>query len=51
MSDRLEAGLAVCAALLVLFTALLDPLVSAGPAVAMLAALGVYHFTRRPPHD
>ncbi len=47
MSDRVEAGLAVCAAILVLFTALLNPLVSAGLAVAVLVALGVYHFVKR----
>jgi hypothetical protein len=47
VSNRLEAGLSVLAALLVLFTALLDPRISAALAVLALAALGIYHFTRR----
>jgi len=46
LSDKSEGMLAVLAALVVLFTSLLDPLVSAGIAVTALALLGVYHFVK-----
>jgi hypothetical protein len=42
MSDRLEATLSIIAAFLVLFSALLDPKVSAGLAVAFLVGFGAY---------
>jgi len=47
ISNRAEATIAIFAALLVLFSAMLEPLVSAGIAVAVLVALGIYHFVRK----
>jgi hypothetical protein len=47
MSERLSGWMAVGAALLVLFSAMWEPLVSAIVAAAALALLGVYELTRR----
>lgn len=47
MSNKTEAAVAILAALIVLFTAILEPRVSAGIAVVALVALGFYHFTKR----
>jgi hypothetical protein len=47
VSNKAEGMLTIFAALLVLFTAMLDPLTSAGIAVVALAGLGVYHITKR----
>ena len=41
MSDKTDAILAIIAALLVLFTAMLDPRVSAGLAIALFIAFAV----------
>ncbi len=46
MPDKAEGILAIFAALLVLSSAILYPLLSAGIAVLSLAGLGVYHLTR-----
>ena len=42
MTDRTEGGLAIAASLIVLFTALLEPMVSAGIAVALLVGYGAW---------
>ena len=44
MNDRLEAAASIAAALLVLFSAMIDPRISAGLAVAFLLALGGYRW-------
>jgi len=49
MTNRTEGVVSTLAALLVLFTAMLDPRISAGLAVACLIGLGIYHFARRSP--
>lgn len=41
MSDKTEAAIAVAAPLLVLFTTMLDPRVSAGLAVVLMVAFAV----------
>lgn len=45
MSDKVEGFLSSLGALLVLFTTMLDPRISLGLAVALLLAIGIYHFS------
>ena len=47
MEPKTEGTLAVVAALIVLFSAMLSPLVSAGVAVVALAAFGIYKFMQK----
>ena len=49
MTDRSEGILAVIAALLVLFSAMVDPRVSAGLAVLVLIGYAVYKFVPKRP--
>jgi Ca2+/Na+ antiporter len=44
LNERVEGTLSVIAALLVLFTAMIDPRVSAGLAVGLLVAFAVYKY-------
>jgi len=46
MKEKKESVITSAAALLVLFTAMLDPRVSAGLAVAMLLGLFIYTYLR-----
>jgi len=46
MSDRTESMMAVLAAVLVLFTSMLDPRISAGLAVVLMIAFAVYKFIK-----
>ncbi len=48
MSAKTEGTIAIVAALLVLFSAMLDPRISAGLAVVALLAFGVYRFAQKP---
>lgn len=48
MNDRIEATVAILATLLLLFTAVLDPRVSAGLAILLLTAFAAYKLIRRP---
>jgi Co/Zn/Cd efflux system component len=45
--SEIEDILAIVAALLVLFTAMMDPYVSAGIAVILLVAFGAYELVKR----
>jgi len=47
MSDKMMAGFAVAAALLVLFSAMLEPWVSAGIAIAALLGFAAYSYFKR----
>jgi len=47
ITTRGEAALNTLAAILVLFTAMLDPRISAALAIVFLSALAVFKFTRR----
>ena len=47
MNTKTEGTIAVLAALIVLFSAMWDPRVAAGVAVAALAVLGVYHLMQK----
>jgi hypothetical protein len=47
MSNRVESAIAIAAAMLVLFTTLLDPRISVILAVIALLGLGIYHFIKR----
>jgi len=47
MTNKTEGVIAILAALLVLFSTMLDPKVSMTIAVAALFALGAYHFVRK----
>jgi hypothetical protein len=47
VSARTESVLAIIAAMLVLFSALWDPRISAGVSVVLLIALGVYKFVHK----
>jgi hypothetical protein len=47
MSNKADAIINGLAAILVLFTALLDPRISAGLAVVFLLALAIYKFARK----
>jgi len=44
---KIESIFAIAAALLVLFTAIMEPDISVGIAVALLVALGIYEFVKR----
>lgn len=44
---KIESLFAIAAALLVLFTAMMDPYISVGIAVTLLVALGIYEFVKR----
>jgi hypothetical protein len=46
MNEKTEGALELAAALLVLFTAMLDPIVSAGLAILFLVTLSFYSFAR-----
>ena len=46
MSNEIEGTVSILAALLVLFTAMIDPVLAAGLAVFALAALGTHEFAR-----
>jgi len=46
MNDKVAGSLSTLAAILVVFTAMLDPRISLGLAVTCLLALGIYHFVR-----
>lgn len=46
MSNEIEGTASILAALLVLFTAMMDPVWAAGLAVFALAALGTHEFAR-----
>jgi hypothetical protein len=46
MSNEIEGTISIVAALLVLFTAMIDPVLAAGLAVFVLAALGTHEFAR-----
>jgi Co/Zn/Cd efflux system component len=43
----MESIFAIAAALIVLFTAIMDPYISVGIAVTLLVALGIYEFVRK----
>ena len=44
---KIESIFAIAAALLVLFTAMMDPYISVGIAATSLVALGIYEFVKR----
>jgi hypothetical protein len=44
---KIERGFAIAAALLVLFTAMMDPHISVGVTVTLLVILGMYRFVKR----
>jgi hypothetical protein len=46
MSNEIEGTISILAALLVLFTAMIDPVLAAGLAVFALVALGTHEFAR-----
>jgi len=46
MRNEIEGTVSILAALLVLFTAMIDPVLAAGLAVFALAALGTHEFAR-----
>ena len=47
MKAKIESIFAIAAALLVLFTAMMEPYISVGIAVTLLVALGIYEFIKR----
>jgi hypothetical protein len=47
MSNKTEGIVSTMAAILVLFTTMLDPRISVGLAVAFLIGLGIYHLARK----
>jgi hypothetical protein len=47
MNTKIEGTLAIIAALIVLFSAMWNPLVSVTISIAALAALGVYKFMQK----
>lgn len=47
MNGQTEAGITTAATILVLFTAMLDPMISLGLAVAALLGLAIYNFAGR----
>ena len=49
MNPKTEGTIAILAALLVLFSAMLDPRVSAALAVVGLLALGIYKWVQKSP--
>ena len=44
---KIESIFAIAAALLVLFTAMMDPYISVGIAFTLLGALGIHEFVKR----
>ena len=48
MSRKAEATMGIIAALLVLFSAMLDPRISAGLACVLLVAFSIYKLTYKP---
>lgn len=48
MSEKTEGAFSILAALLVLFSTMLDPRISMALAVILLIALGGYHLTKKP---
>jgi len=44
---KMESIFAIAAAILVLFTVMMDPYISVGIAVTLLVALGIYEFVKR----
>ncbi len=44
---KMESIFAITAALLVLFTAMMEPYISVGIAATLLVALGIYRFVKR----
>lgn len=48
---EMESIFAVAAALLVLFTPMMDPYIPGGIAVTLLVALGIYEFVKRHKQD
>ena len=44
---KIESIFAIAAALLVLFTAMMEPYISVGIAVGLLVAIGIYKFVNR----
>ena len=46
MSNAIEGTVSILAALLVLFTAMIDPVLAAGFAVCTLTVLGTHEFAR-----
>ena len=44
---KMESIFAIAAALLVIFTAMMDPYISVGIAVTLLVALGIHEFVKR----
>ena len=50
MKDKTEGILNGLAAVVVVFTNMLDPRLSIGVAVVVLLGLGIYHFVRKPAH-
>ena len=46
MNNKLEGIFSILSAILVIFTAMLDPRISIGLAIALLIAMSVYKFTR-----
>jgi hypothetical protein len=46
MRAEMESIFAIAAALLVLFTTMMDPYISVGIAVTLLVALGIYEFIK-----
>jgi len=42
MNDKTEAAMAIIAALVVLFSAMWNPLISAGVAIVLMLAFGIY---------
>jgi hypothetical protein len=47
MNNKIEGIISSLAALFVLFTAMLDPRLSCGLAIAFLMALSIYHFVQK----
>ncbi len=46
MNNKIEGIFSILSALLVIFTAMLDPRVSIGLAIVLLVSMSVYKFTR-----
>ena len=47
VKTEMESIFAIAAAILVLFTVMMDPYISVGIAVTLLVALGIYEFIKR----
>lgn len=50
MSDQIEGGLAIAASVLVLLTAMVDPVISAGLAIAILVGFGAWRLATAKRH-